>query len=96
MSDKKQTEKTEKSEKSESQPELTYGQQVVGVAFNPSKIEQVDRLKEIFAEAVDIVNGLAVRGDVNLHANLKTWSVNQTLQAQMAAVKALTYGLEKK
>jgi transcription termination factor NusB len=73
----------------------TYGQELINLSFNPSKDSKVDRLKELAAEMVDIVNDDDVRGNENLHANLKTWSINQILQAQMAAVKAVTYELTK-
>lgn len=73
----------------------TYGQEVVNVSFNPSKDSKVDRLKELAAEMIDIVNDDDVRGDENLHANFKTWGVNQIQQAAMAAVKSVTYELPK-
>lgn len=74
----------------------SYGQQVVGVDFNPSGNKKVQRLKELLAEAIDIVNDDDVRGDENLHAMLKTSAVNQALLAQMSLVKSATYALEKK
>jgi transcription termination factor NusB len=73
----------------------TYGQELINPSFNPAKDSKVDRLKQLAAEMVDIVNDDTVRGNENLHANLKTWSVNQILQAQMAAVKSVTYELPK-
>lgn len=74
----------------------TYGQQVVSINFNPSKDSKVDRLKELAAEMIDIVNDDDVRGDEALHGNFKGWGVNQIQQASMSAVKSVTYGLEKK
>jgi hypothetical protein len=74
----------------------TYGQEVVGIDFNPAGDDKVAKLKQLAAEMIDIINDMEVRGDDNLHANFKTWAVDQTLQAQMACVKAATYALPKK
>jgi hypothetical protein len=74
------------------QQDLSYGEQVVGKNFNPAQDKKVARLKELFAEAVDIINEHPITGDEALHATLKGFAINQALSAQMHSVKVVTFG----
>lgn len=69
--------------------ELTFGDQLTGRDFNPGGHEQVNRLKEIFAEAADIVADL--ERETELKDLIVTNALTQTLNAQMACVKAVTF-----
>jgi hypothetical protein len=76
--------------------ELTYGQKAVGLTFNPSGDPMVTRLKELYAEIIDILNG--VRSDIHTghparHEKVRLFSVaiTEAQAAQMWAVKAQTW-----
>lgn len=45
---------------------LTLGQKRVGLTFNPSGDERVTKIKQLAAEAIDLLQSL--RGDVNSQA----------------------------
>lgn len=81
--------------------ELTYGDILVGRSFNPSKNSKVDRIKELFAEATDIVrddffdrssnaNGMISIPNNMLAGSLLDPIILQILHAQMDCVKLLT------
>ncbi len=38
--------------------QVTFGQKAVGISFNPSADNKVDRIKQIIANAIDEVNNL--------------------------------------
>lgn len=71
--------------------ELTFGEKVVGVKFNPSGDDKVTRLKALLAEAIDIVQEDAAPrmnpADYDLFAR---GAIGTLLAAQMAAVKSVT------
>lgn len=76
--------------------ELSFGEKLVGLSFNPSQNEKVDKAKKLFAEAADLLKehivevrekeGLGVMG-----ADLFSHAVGQILNAQMSTVKVLTF-----
>ena len=81
--------------------EPTFGDALVGRSFNPSKNPNVDRLKEIFAEAADIVwrdyndrsiYGISASNPSNsITAKNLLWpTMFEVLSAQMACVKLIT------
>lgn len=77
--------------------DLTFGQKLVGVKFNPSGNEKVDKVKQLMAEVIDIVvekdniNLDNYWSATNMNDFLKRLAVNELLTAQMAAVKYLTW-----
>lgn len=72
----------------EAQREMTFGEKIVGVDFNPAGDTKVKRLKEIFAEAVDIISdGEPV---TTVGGIFYDTAVSQILLAQMASVKSVT------
>lgn len=72
--------------------EMTFGQKTVGATFNPSGNEKVNRLKQLLAEAIDIVvDDASPRmnpADYDLYAR---GAVDNLINAQMRAVKSVTF-----
>lgn len=78
--------------------DLTLGERLVGIGFNPSNNSQVDRIKEVSAELIDIIDanynvktdgGQAMASwELNV---LRTAAINAIITAQMAAVKFITW-----
>lgn len=73
-----------------SDPPLSFGQRAVGLAFNPSQDERVDRIKRLYADIVDEMFVLSnmCSGE---QARLSRISITEAQGAQMWAVKALTW-----
>jgi hypothetical protein len=76
--------------------EQTFGQKLVGLTFNPSGNEKVQRVKELCAELADILEEAKQEsfdeGTFNsLYEKLYNHSVGEILNAQMNVVKVLTF-----
>lgn len=73
--------------------ELTYGQKAVGLTFNPSWDERVQKVKELFAQAIDLM--VEVRNEQNIwpseRSRLASVAITEAQTAQMWAVKAITW-----
>ena len=73
--------------------ELTFGQKSVAVSFNPSKDSKVDKVKQLIAEVIDIINDH--KGEIVkptwLQNVLFTQAFNCLIMASMSAVKFLTW-----
>jgi hypothetical protein len=75
--------------------ELTFGEDAMGVNFNPSNDPTVTKLKALYAEIADILN--ADRGDNrDERARLASVAITEAQGAQMWAVKAVTKKREAK
>lgn len=76
-------------------PETTtqsFGEQLVGVSFNPSKNPDVDKAKALCAELADLVADNTREQPVSCSYNLiKGKALGEILSAQMLAVKLLTF-----
>lgn len=71
--------------------QLTFGEKLVGVNFNPSADDKVDRVKRLFAEAADILNDEnSARETSQFSQRLFSHAVCEILNAQMNVVKVLT------
>lgn len=70
---------------------MTFGEQLVGLTFNPSSDDKVTKVKKLFAEVADILHN-DHKGDSvsDLYENLYHHSIGQILNAQMNVVKVLT------
>lgn len=69
--------------------ELSFGQKAVGVTFNPSGDATVRKLKDLYAEIIDILND--DRGDNrDERARLASVAITEAQTAQMWAVKTVT------
>lgn len=78
------------------QRELTYGEKLVGVKFNPAGSGRVDRLKNLYAAVIDEIRAnrksYEEAGDeVGVH--LAQVAEDAALAAQMSSVKSATWGL---
>jgi len=72
---------------------LTFGEQLVGLSFNPSGDQKVSRVKEICAELADILETEYREknlGGMPLTDTLYQHAIGEVLNAQMNAVKVLT------
>jgi hypothetical protein len=69
----------------------TLGQRLVGLDFNPSGNEKVNKVKQLFADIIDLVTEDAVNGEPKVQEQFTDLAVSQTVLAQMAAVKAITF-----
>ena len=68
----------------------TFGQKAVGLAFNPSGDDKVSKLKQLYAEIIDILND--DRGDNrDERARLSSVAITEAQTSQMWAVKAITF-----
>ena len=68
----------------------TYGEEAVGLSFNPSNNETVTKLKEHYAAIIDILAD--DRGDNrDERARLASVAITEAQTAQMWAVKAITF-----
>lgn len=73
--------------------ELTFGEQLVELTFNPSGDPEVQRAKELCAELADIVDSVARRNNLRafpLTNALYAHTIGEILNAQMNVVKLIT------
>lgn len=72
--------------------ELTFGENLVGLDFNPSSRPDVDQVKRTCAELADMVNDLQRETKQPYLSNtIKGDAIRCILHAQMAIVKYLTF-----
>jgi hypothetical protein len=80
----------------EEQIQLSFGEKLVGLSFNPSQNEKVDKAKKLFAEAADLLKEHIVEvrekeGLTTMGADLFSHAIGEILNAQMCTVKVLTF-----
>jgi hypothetical protein len=74
----------------EAEKELTYGGKAVGLTFNPSGDERVQRVKELYANIIDLLN--SNRDPSHSERNrLLSIAITEAQAAQMWAVKGITW-----
>jgi len=72
--------------------ELTFGEKLVGLDFNPSNRPDVDEVKQLCAKLANIVNNLQREtGEPYLSNTFKGDAIRYILHAQMSIVKYLTF-----
>jgi len=77
--------------------EPTFGQKLVGHTFNPSGDAKVQRIKELCAEMADVLHNSFMERETTeqttmlLNAQLFNHAVGEILNAQMCAVKFITF-----
>ncbi len=70
---------------------LSYGQAAVGLSFNPSGDETVNKIKTLYAEIIDVLFSLPVEDGPSERARLIKIAITEAQGAQMWAVKAVTW-----
>ena len=69
----------------------TKGEMRVGISFNPSKSPVVDKLKEVAAELIDLIEEIEVPAGVEAEVGrLKALAQTEVEDGTMWAVKAAT------
>lgn len=72
--------------------ELTFGQQIIGVNFNPSSMPEVDTVKMMCASLIDaLANSFDNQQIAPMHGKIVDHAIMKIVEAQMAVVKALTF-----
>lgn len=78
-------------------PVLSFGEELVGLTFNPSGDPRVQRAKQLCAELADLIQGDMldkVFSDTpprDMYKQLHAHAVGEILNAQMNVVKVLTF-----
>ena len=74
--------------------ELSFGEKLVGLNFNPSNDDKVSKAKKLCADLADLADLLSEdfnsRGQSGLAATLYEHTIGEILNAQMNVVKVLT------
>jgi hypothetical protein len=70
---------------------LSFGEQLVGLTFNPSGDPKVQRAKELCAELADLVKPEMNATASPLKRMLSEHTIGEILNAQMNVVKVLTF-----
>lgn len=78
--------------------ELSFGEKLVGITFNPSNDDKVFKLKSLFAEAANIVKEDFEKPETSntetdkllLKGTLYNHTIGEILNAQMNCVKLVT------
>lgn len=78
--------------------QMTYGEKAVGLTFNPSGDPQVQKVKELSAQIIDILEDIRLQEPTytehevpSERANLLLVGIRAVQTSQMWAVKAITY-----
>lgn len=81
-----------KSSESQDQREMTFGEKLVGLTFNPSNDGKVFKAKQLCAELADLLHNDYNNGNehTQLQARLYDHTIGEILNAQMNVVKVLT------
>jgi len=72
---------------------MSFGENLVGLKFNPSADDKVSKAKALFAEAADLLNEYAIENNMGgnpFQNRLYNHAVGEVLNAQMSVVKVLT------
>lgn len=74
------------------QQEMTFGEKLVGLKFNPSNDDKVSKAKQLCADLADLVEGEYHNGNEHtfLQSRLYDHTIGEILNAQMNVVKLLT------
>ncbi len=70
--------------------EMTYGEKAVGLTFNPSNDQNVQKVKELYAQIIDLVHEMK-NPTPSEKGRLLSIAITEAQTAQMWAVKAITY-----
>lgn len=71
---------------------LTYGEKAVGLKFNPSNDDDVTKIKQAFAYAIDLIQAERAKDATPSEKGaMLTLAIREAQSAQMWAVKAVTW-----
>lgn len=73
------------------QREQTFGEQAVGLSFNPGGNPDVEACKREFAAVIDRMNDLRSRSESADVKRMASVAITEAQTAQMWAVKAITW-----
>ena len=73
--------------------ELTYGEKAVGLSFNPSEDEKVNKVKELYSKIIDLCDEVRTEAGQGEKGRLLSVAITEAQTAQMWAVKGITYRL---
>ena len=84
--------------KSENSRELTFGEKAVGLSFNPSGDEKVNKAKRLMADALNLLKESQLE-KTDSENKMQSWEANvfrtnafnKIVDAQMALVKYITW-----
>lgn len=68
---------------------LTHGQKLVGLTFNPSGDEKVNKVKQLYSEIIDMILKEDITSDDK--SRMLNVALNESQTAQMWAVKVFTW-----
>lgn len=71
--------------------EPTYGEQAVGITFNPANDPVVQKIKTLYAEIIDICDATRKEAVQSEKGRLLSVAITEAQTAQMWAVKGVTY-----
>lgn len=72
--------------------ELSFGEKLVGLTFNPSNDPKVQKAKVLCAELADLLKEhISTKELTPLEQSLYNYAIGEILNAQMNVVKALTF-----
>lgn len=80
----------EEEEVPQSGVELSFGEKLVGMNFNPSNDEKVTKAKQLCADLADLVIEHETEDATELRQQLYNHTIGEILNAQMNVVKLLT------
>lgn len=70
---------------------MTYGEQAVGLTFNPGNNPKVQEVKELYAKIIDLCAALRTEAGQGEKGRLLSVAITEAQTAQMWAVKGITY-----
>jgi len=72
---------------------LTYGERMVGLGYNPNCSKEVEKIKRLFAEVLDLIKEKNMEQVVHSYESnqLKESAIKEVISAQMWAVKYITF-----
>jgi len=71
--------------------ELTHGQKLCGVNFNPTQDPLIADIKQRYADIADILIDEVEKSDSSGRVHVLQLAVNELITAQMWAIKAVTW-----
>lgn len=78
-------------ETTDTQRPLSYGENAVGLTFNPSNNEKVQKVKELYAQIIDLCDEERAKEARSEKGRLFSVAITEAQTAQMWAVKAITW-----